>query len=56
MACTCNPSILEAEFRNDVDSTPVGGNSISIGASIVWPPVIQHKERSLTKYRDLGEI
>ena len=56
MPCTCNPSILEAEFRNGVDSIPVGGNSILIGASIVWPPVIQHKERSLTKYWDLGEI
>ena len=31
VACTCNPATLEAEFRNDVDSIPVGGDSPSIG-------------------------
>ena len=27
VACICNPATLEAEFRNCVDSIPVGGNS-----------------------------
>ena len=49
VACTCNPATLEAEFRNGVGSIPVGGNSPSIGGWI-GPPVIQHWERSLTKY------
>ena len=52
---TFNPATLEAEFRNVVGSIPVGGNSPSIGEWIVWPPVIKHKERSLTKYCDLTE-
>ena len=35
VACTCNPTTLEAEFRNRVGSIPVGGNSPSIGGWIV---------------------
>ena len=35
VACTCNPATLEAEFRNDVGSIPVGGNNPSIGGWIV---------------------
>ena len=42
VACICNPATLEAEFRNGVDSIPVGGNCPSIGGWMVWPPVIQH--------------
>ena len=56
VACTCNPATVEAEFRNGVGSIPVGGNSPSIGRWIVRPPVIQHMERSLTKYWDPTEI
>ena len=55
MACTCNPATFEAEFRNGVGSIPVGGNSLSIGGCIVWPPVIQGKDRTLIKYWDLTE-
>ena len=55
VVCTCNPATLKAKFLNGVDSIPVGGNSPSIGEWIVWPPVIQHKDRSLTKYWDLTE-
>ena len=35
MACTCNSSTLEAEFRNGVDPIPVGDNSPSIGEWIM---------------------
>ena len=28
VACTCNPATLEAGFRKDVGSLPVGGNSL----------------------------
>ena len=27
VACTCNPAVLESEFRHDVCSIPVVGNS-----------------------------
>ena len=50
-----NPASVEAKFRNNVGSIPVGGNSPWIGGWIRWPPVIQHNERSLTKYWDLTE-
>ena len=40
MACTCNPGTLEANFRNDMVSIPVEGNSHSIVGWIVWPLVI----------------
>ena len=33
---------------------PGGGNSPSIGGWIVWPAVIQHKERNLSKYWNLA--
>ena len=40
VVCTCNPATLEAEFRNGVG----------------WiPSLIQHYERSLTKYWDITE-
>ena len=55
VACTSNPATLKAEFRNGLGSIPFEGNSLSIGECIVWPPVIQHKESSLTKYWDLTE-
>ena len=35
VAYTCNPTTLEAEFRNGVDLIPTGGNSPSIGGWIV---------------------
>ena len=35
VACICNPATSEAEFRNDVGSVPVGGNSPLIGGWIV---------------------
>ena len=35
VACTCNPVTLETEFRNGVGSTPVGGNSPSIGGWVL---------------------
>ena len=35
MACTCNPTTLEAEFWNGVASVPNGDNSPSIGGWIV---------------------
>ena len=41
VACTCNPATLEAEFWSSVGSIAVGGNSLSIGGWIEWPPVIQ---------------
>ena len=41
VAWTCNSATLEAEFRNGLESIPVGVNSPSIGGWIVWPPVIQ---------------
>ena len=50
-----NPATLEAKFRDGVGSVPVGGNSPSIGGWILWPTVIQQKERSLNKYWDLNE-
>ena len=53
--CTCNPATLEAKFWNGVGLIVVGGKSSSIGGWIVWPPLIQHKERSVTKYWDLTE-
>ena len=31
VACTCNPTTLEAKFRNGVGLIPVEGNSPSIG-------------------------
>ena len=43
------------KFRNGVDSVPVGNNSSLIGGWIVWPPVIPHKEKNLTKYWDVIE-
>ena len=55
MTCTCSPGTLEAEFWNGVSWIPFGGNSPLIGGWIVWPPVIQHKEKSRTKYWDLTE-
>ena len=51
----CNPVTLEAEFRVGVDSIPVEGKCPSIDGWTVWPPVIQHKERSLAKYWDPAE-
>ena len=42
VACTCNPATLEAEFRNGVCLTPVGGNIPAIGGWIVRPPLIQN--------------
>ena len=56
VAFTCNPATLEAEFQNSLGSIPVAGNSPSIGGWIVWPLVIQHKQKNLTKYWDLCEI
>ena len=50
MACTCIPTTLETEFRNGVGSIPFGSSSPSIDGWIVWQPVTQHKERSLSKY------
>ena len=50
-----HPATLEAEFQNVVSSIPVGGGSPSISDWIVWPPIIQHKERNLTKYWDPTE-
>ena len=35
LVCTCNLATLENEFRNGVDSIPVGGNSPSMGGWIV---------------------
>ena len=55
VACTCNPGILDAEFRNSVGSMPVGDNSPSVWGWIVWPYLSRHKERSLTKHWDLTE-
>ena len=53
MAFNCDADTWEAKFRNGVGSVPVGGNNPQIGGSIVRQPVIQHKKRSLTQYRDL---
>ena len=53
VAWTCNPATSESEFRNSVGSIKVRGNSPLIGRWIVWPPVIQHKERNLAKQGDL---
>ena len=50
VACTCKSATLETEYWNGVGSIPVRGNSSSIGGWIVWPPVIQHRVRSMTKY------
>ena len=52
---TCNLATLEADLGIGVDSKPVVGSSPSRGGWIVWPPVIKHKERNLTKYWDLAE-
>ena len=35
VVCTCNPAILEAEFRDGAGSIPVEGNRPAIGGSIV---------------------
>ena len=56
VTCTCNPATLVAVFRNGVSSIPFGVNSSSIGGWVLWPPVIQHYDRTLTKYWDLTEI
>ena len=53
--CACNPAILEAKFRNRVGLIIVEGKSSAVGGWIVWLPLIQHKERSVTKYWDLTE-
>ena len=53
--CTCNPATLEAKFWIGVGLILVGGKSSSIGRWVVWPPLIQHKERSVTKYWDPTE-
>ena len=50
-----NPATLKVEFRHGVGSVPFGGNSLSIGGWILLPPIIQHKEKSLTKHWDLTE-
>ena len=54
VACTCNSSTLEEEFRKGVYLLPVGSSSPSIGEWIIWPPVIWCKARNLTKYWDLA--
>ena len=53
--CICDPATSEVEFWNSVDSIPIEGYNPSIGGWIMWPLVIQQKNRSLTKYRDLTE-
>lgn len=53
--CTCNPATLEAKFWIGVGLILVGGKSSSIGGWVVRPPLIQHKERSVTKYWDPTE-
>ena len=53
VARTCNPVTFEAQFQNSVGSIPVGVNSPSMDGRIVWPPVIQCKERNQTKYWNL---
>ena len=55
VACTYNPATLEVDFRNGVGPIPVEGNSTSLGGWIVWPPVVQHKEKDLTKNWNLIE-
>ena len=56
VACTYNSATLETKFPGGIGSVPVVGNSPSLGGWIVWQHVIQHKERSLTKYWDLTKI
>ena len=53
VACICNPNTLETTFWNGVGSITIGGSNPSICGWIVWPPVIQLRERSLSKYWDL---
>ena len=53
VTCNCNPATLDADFPSFVVLIQDGSNSPSIGGWIVWPPVIQHKEKSLNKYRNL---
>ena len=54
-SCICDPATSEGEFQNSVNSIPVEGYSPTIGGWITWLIVIQHKDRSLTKYWDLTE-
>ena len=49
VACTYNPATTEAEFRNNVGSVPVGGNSPSTGRLSDHLYVIQRKKKNLTK-------
>ena len=46
---------FNCKFRSGVDSVLVAGNSLLKGWWILGPPVIQHKDRNLTKYWDLTE-
>ena len=55
VACTCNPATVDAEFQNGMGSVLVLGDRPSIGGWIMWPPVIQHKEKNLTKYWNTAE-
>ena len=48
-------SVETGEFRNSVGLIPVKGKIPSVGGWIMWPPVIQHKERYLSKYWDQAE-
>ena len=41
--------------RDRVGSKPVTDNNPAMGGWIVWPPVLQHKERNLTRLWDLAE-
>ena len=56
VACTCNPATLIAEFWNGVGRILTIFKSPWVNGCIVWTPVIQHKQRNLTKYRDLAEV
>ena len=42
-------TIKEAPLWNGVGSIPAGGKSSSWSGWIVWPPVTQHKERTLKR-------
>ena len=44
-----------AEEQNVVVWVPVGVNNPSVGGWIVWPLVIQHNQKNLIKYWDLGD-
>ena len=50
----CSTGVLNrcrfSKFRNVVGSIPVEGNSPVIGGWVLWPPIIQHKGRSMTNY------